>query len=105
MARTAGAGTSELAKTVRPRLASRARTRAARTSRSPRAAPTEPLATEILGEGHRRAGDAQDATAGAGEAEERTARSDGETADRGQFAYEEAAAGADGARRPLPERR
>jgi S-DNA-T family DNA segregation ATPase FtsK/SpoIIIE len=92
MARTAGAGTREIAKTVRTRGLEGADARGEDIAIT-RATSTEPLATEILGEpdtGELRAGDHDEdweAEAPDGPA------SDSRTDDRGQFAYEEAALG------------
>jgi DNA segregation ATPase FtsK/SpoIIIE, S-DNA-T family len=88
VARTAGAGTRELAKTVRPGglegadpLGEIAVTR-----------PTEPLATEVLGDAE--TGEMEAGEGGEWEAEEpEEPAPDGEAPDRGQFAYEDATPG------------
>ena len=94
MARTAGAGTRELAKTVRTGGLEGADARGEDIEIT-RAAHTEPLATEILGEQDTGELGAEDASAGWEAEEADSDASDGGTADRGQFAYEEAAASAD----------
>jgi S-DNA-T family DNA segregation ATPase FtsK/SpoIIIE len=94
VARTAGAGTRELAKTVRMSGLEGADARG-EDIEIMRAARTEPLATEVLGEpdtGELTTGDAND---GHWEPEDTESAPDGGTADRGQFAYEEASPGTD----------
>ena len=91
MARTAGAGTRELAKTVRLNGLEGADARGDEIAIT-RAASTEPLATESLADGETReleeGVDREDGQSW--EAETREGPADGEAADRGQFAYEEA---------------
>ncbi len=91
VARTAGAGTRELAKTVRTGGLEGADARGDEIAIT-RAAPTEPLATEILGEGDTgelEASDDDGQPDWEAEGVERSA-SEGKPPDRGQFAYEEA---------------
>jgi S-DNA-T family DNA segregation ATPase FtsK/SpoIIIE len=91
MAQTAGAGTRELAKTIRLSGLEGADARGEEIAIT-RGAPTEPLATETLADGE--PGELEAALAGGagpdweGEAVERPGTED--QADRGQFAYEEA---------------
>jgi DNA segregation ATPase FtsK/SpoIIIE, S-DNA-T family len=90
MARTAGAGTRELAKTVRLHSLEGADARGEDIEIT-RAGQTEPLATEILAEPDTGELTADDAHDGGWETEATEgSAADGGTADRGQFAYEEA---------------
>jgi hypothetical protein len=90
-ARTAGAGTRELAKTVRTGGLEGADARGDEIAIT-RAAPTEPLATEILGEGDTGELEAIGGDEQPGWEADGVERSggEGEPPDRGQFAYEEA---------------